>query len=181
MKFHFVTLFLVANIAWAETPQQRAELYFSDIENLDFLGAASHFDAEQLKEFRGMMEFYKEMPEEAQTNFVQTFFGPDQSTESLENLSDLEFFSGLFSFIMKQAEAAGGLNFDGIEILGEVKEGDDITHLVTRTTVSLGAIDMEAMEVVSLKKSGEEWRILMSGKIKGLPQQLRAAYAAGGQ
>lgn len=82
---------------------------------------------------------------------------------------------------MKQAEAAGGLNFDGIEILGEVKEGDDITHLVTRTTVSVGAIDMEAMEVVSLKKSGDEWRILMSGKIKGLPQQLRAAYAAGGQ
>lgn len=82
MKFHFVTLLLVANIAWAETPQQRAELYFSDIENLDFAGAASHFDPEHLKEFREMMEFYKEMPEEAQTNFVQTFFGLGFSVSS---------------------------------------------------------------------------------------------------
>ena len=35
-----------------------------------------------------MMEFYKEVPPEAQAQFIQTFFGADQTVESVEQLND---------------------------------------------------------------------------------------------
>jgi hypothetical protein len=178
VRYLVLILVLFSNFASAETSTDRAKMYFSDIENRNFTAAAEHFDPVQLKEFRKMMEFYKEIPPEAQKQFIQTFFGAEQTLESMETVTDTEFFSGLFSFIMKQADAAGGLSFDGIEILGEVKEGKHVSHLVTRNRVSVGELEMEAMEVISLKKVGDEWRVLMSGKIKGLPQQLKAAFNA---
>jgi hypothetical protein len=176
---HFVIILVIfSNFAWAENPTERAEMYFSDIENRNYSAAAEHFDPVQLKEFREMMEFYKEIPTEAQAQFIKTFFSEEQTVESIAKLSDTEFFSGLFNFIMKQAEATGGVSFDGLEILGEVKEGQNISHLVTRNRVSIGELEVEAMEVVSMKKVGNEWRMMMSGKIKGLPQQIKAAFVS---
>ena len=178
MKFIFPVLLLLTNLAWAETSIERAKMYFDQIEKRDFSAAATHFDPKELKEFRDMMGFYKEIPAETQTQFIQTFFGPEQTVASMDKMNDIEFFSGLFKFMMQQADQLGGLSFDKLEILGEVKEGADIAHLVTRNKVSLGDVEIEAMEVISLKKVGKEWRILMSGKIKGIPQQLEAAFAA---
>ena len=177
MKYLLPITLLLMNPAFAETSTERAKLYFADIESRNFSAAAGHFDPGHLKEFRSMMEFYKVLPAEDQDQFIQTFFGEDQTAASIEKIGDREFFSGIFNFIMRQADAAGGLSFDGLEILGEVKEGDNISHLVTRNSISVGEIEMEAMEVVSLKKSDEEWRILMSGKIRGLPDQLRSAFS----
>jgi len=152
MKYLVLILLLVSNTAWAETPEERAKLYFTDIESGNFVAAAKHFDPSQLKEFRSTMEFYKEIPVR-------------------------DHFAKLFTFMMRQADAVGGLNFDGLEILGGVKEGSDISHLVTRNRVTVGKLNVEAMEVVSLMKSGDEWRILMSGQIKGFADQLRATFA----
>lgn len=178
MKFLVPLLMLLSNIAWADTSAEFAKAYFSDLENGDYVAAAEKFDPEQLNEFRTMMEFYKEIPAEGQAQFIQTFFGSDQTAESIEKINDVEFFAGIFTFIMRQASAAGSLSFDGFEVLGEVMEGEDIAHLVTRNRVSVGELEVEAMEVVSLKKEGEEWRMLLSGKMKGLPDQMRAAFGA---
>jgi hypothetical protein len=122
------------------------------------------------------MEFYKAIPEQNRNQFIETFFGAEYTVESLEKLNDTEFFSGIFNAIMKQIGASGDLNFDGLEILGGVNEGKDITHLVTRNRVSVGEIEMETMEVLSLKKHGDDWKIMLSGKISGLPAQLKAAF-----
>jgi hypothetical protein len=177
MKHFLLLAVLLTNVAWAETASDRAMAYFDDINNRNFAAAAGQFDPAQLKEFRTMMEFYKELPPEVQTEFVQGFFGPTQTVESINNVSDVEFFASIFNFVMQQADQAGGINFDGVEILGEVKEGDNIAHLVTRNRVSVGEIEVEAMEVVSLKKQGDGWRMLMSGSIKGLPAQLNAVFS----
>jgi len=177
MKILIPILLLVSNLAWAETSAEFAKAYFGDLESGNFEAAAEKFDPEQLNEFRTMMEFYKEIPAQAQTQFIQTFFGPDQTIETVDKATDVQFFSGVFSFIMRQAEAAGGLNFDGFEILGEVMEGD-VVHLVTRNRVSVGELEMEAMEVVSVKKQGDSWKLMLSGKMKGLPEQLKAAFGA---
>ncbi len=177
MKYLLLAVLLFTSLSWGETSTERAKIYFSAIESRDFSAAAGHFDPDHLREFRHMMEFYKEIPPEVQIQLIQALFGADQTVESLDKISDVEFFAGVFNFIMRQVDAAGGLNFDGVEILGEVKEGDDISHLVTRSRVSVGKIEMEAMEVISLKKSREGWRVLMSGKIKGLPDQLKRTFA----
>lgn len=177
MKNTLLSLILLACplMAFAETPEERAELYFADVQRLDFDAAVGHYDPDGLREFREEFSFYKELPAQQQAQFIQTFFGPMETVESVRKLSDQAFFAAIFKFVMRQAEAAGGLNFDELEILGGVPEGDDVRHLVTRNRVSVGEIQVEAMEVVSLKQHGEEWRILMSGKLKGMADQMKAA------
>lgn len=167
---------MIAQVSFAETASDRAKMYFEDLQQGKYKVAASHFDPSQLKEFRQMMEFYKALPEEHSKRFVQTFFGENQSVDKVAKLSDAEFFAGMLTFIMRQAQAAGGVDFNGFQVLGEVPEGE-VIHLVTRNQVSVGHISTEAMEVVSLKKNGDEWRMLMSGKVKGLPNQIKAAFS----
>lgn len=170
-------ILLLPNFGWAETPTQRLAMYFHDIQDRNFSAVAGHFDSDQLREFRHMMEFYKDFPIDHQQQIVQIFFGTRQTVSSVQALKDVQFFAGVFAFMMRQAEKSGELKFDGVEVLGEVREGDDIVHLVTRNHGRIGSMKLEAMEVISLRKSGQGWHILMSAKIKGFPDQLRAAFA----
>lgn len=176
-KLIFLIAILLSTHTTAETSKERTIMYFNDLQSGNYLNAASHFDPQQLKEFRTMMEFYKEMPAEMQNKFLATFYGPGSTVESISKFDDSQFFAAMFGFIMRQAESIGGINFDATEILGAVQEGNNIEHLVTRSKVSAGELDMEAMEVVSLVKRGGRWYIMMSGKIKGLPQQIKAAFS----
>lgn len=172
----WLCLLCVSHFSYAETAIERAHQYFDDLKAYKFIDAASHFDTDQLKEFRSLMEFYKEIPAEAQAHFITTFFGKDHTHHTLSELSDLEFFAGVFDFLMKQADAMGGLNFENIEILGEVPEGDNLVHLVTRNKVIMGEIELESMEVVSLKKNDHTWKVMLNSQIKGLPAQIKAAF-----
>ena len=177
-SFVFLVSVFLSGFAWADTPEAVALAYFSDLESGNYAAAAEKFDPEQLAEFRTQMEFYKEIPLDAQSQFIQMFFGSADSVESIDKLTDVEFFSGLFVFMQRQVELAGRLSFDGIEILGSVEEGEDVSHLVTRNRVSVEEIEIEALEVVSLKKQGEKWYMMLQGQLKGLPQQLKIGFGA---
>jgi len=48
------------------------------------------------------------------------------------------------------------------------------SHVVTRNKVTVGEVDVEALEVVSFKRIGSEWKALLSGRSKGLANQLKA-------
>lgn len=177
-KFLLVLLMLfLSNNTWSETPAERAQMFFNDMKKRHFSMLSDHFDPVQLKEFRAMMQFYKEIPEQAKSQAIQSIFGADQTLESVEKMTDAQFFTKLMELVMRRAEAFGKLTIDSVEILGGVEEGDDIRHLVTRTRVSVGELTTTKMEVLSLKRFGDEWRIQLSGKMKGLPNQLKAAFA----
>ena len=92
-------------------------------------------------------------------------------------MSDSEFFASFLRAALAQAEAIGTIDFDDMEILGEVMEGPDLAHVVTRNTVSVGEVEVEGMEVVSCRKQGDEWKLLVSTQMKGLANQIRAALA----
>lgn len=164
-----------ASVCRAESPEERATMYFQDLQEQQYVEAARHFTPEGLREFREDMGFYKSLPAEVQSEFIQSLFGPAQTVESVSGLSDVQFFAALLGFIMRQAQAAGGLDFEDVEILGQVTEGEDVVHLVTRSNVSVGGVSIEDMEVVSLKRRDEEWRVMLSGRIKGIAQRLEAA------
>lgn len=179
MKSLLAWMFVVmATAAWAETPEQRARMYFSDIEHGRYAEAAGHIEPSQLKEFRNLMGFYLELPPEPRKQFIDTFFGANHSPESLQRMNDVEFFSAILGFMLRQFEATGGLHLDSLEILGGVREGKTTIHLVTRNRVSVGAVTAETMDVLSLRKVGGQWRVMMSSNIKGLPEQLKAAFGS---
>ncbi|MDH3974922.1 MAG: hypothetical protein OEV42_11645 [Deltaproteobacteria bacterium] len=177
MKIIKITLLLIvfsSTSVYAKNASETAKDYFNRLKKKDYNGAASYFDPNALNEFRQMLSFINEIPAEGQKGFLEAFFGAGATKESVSKLSNSDFFSSFLKAVMSQAEAAGGINFDGMEVLGEVLEGSNISHVVTRNRVSMGEIEMEAMEVVSFKKNGKEWKALLSGKMKGMARQLRA-------
>lgn len=176
LKYFLVFIIFLGGLAQAQTPSEAVKAYFKVLRQKDFDAAVDFFDPVALGEFRQTMSFVDEIPPQSQQKFFETFFGPGVTKASTSKLSNAEFFSAFFRAVMAQVEAAGNLNFDGMEVLGEVMEEPDIAHVVTRNKVSVGNIEVEAMEVVSLRKNGDSWKTLMSGKMKGIATQLRAAF-----
>jgi len=88
------------------------------------------------------------------------------------------FYPPALTVAVTQAEAQGTANFDGMEILGEVMEGPDVAHVLTRNRVSVGDFEVETMEIVSCRKQGDEWKLLVSSEMKGLANQIRSALAS---
>jgi hypothetical protein len=175
VQFVIIILLLSSSTSFAKTPSETATDYFNVLKQKDYNRAATFFDPAALREFRQMMSFVNEIPDEGQQEFFTTFFGPEANKESIGKLSDANFFASFLGATIGLAETAGGVNFGKMEILGEVMEGKDVAHVVTRNKVSVGEVELEAMEVVSFKRIGSKWKVLMSGKIKGVASQLKAA------
>ena len=169
-------LFLVGPPVQAQEATDVVASYFGALQAGDYDKTASYFDPQALKTFRETMGFMTDLPVEAKEQFFTMFFGPGTTEEAIAALSDSGFFAKFFGAVMTQAEAAGGINFGAMEVLGQVMEGSDVAHVVTRNRVSVGQIEVEAMEVVSAKQTAGVWRLLLSAEMKGLADQLRAGF-----
>ncbi|MRR54892.1 MAG: hypothetical protein EG822_10345 [Deltaproteobacteria bacterium] len=174
VQFVLVILLLSSSLVYANTASETATEYFSTLKQKDYRRAATFFDPAALGEFRQMMGFVQEIPDEGQQQFYTIFFGPEANKESIAKLTDADFFASFLRATIAQAETLGGVNFGKMEVLGEVKEGKDVAHVVTRNKITVGEVDVEALEVISFKRIGNEWKALLSGKIKGLASQLKS-------
>lgn len=175
LKLITIIFFVLCGSAHANSASQVAAAYFDALKKKDYNAAVSFFDPKALHEFQETMGFIADIPNEGPNNLLNVFFGPNATKESVLKLTDAEFFSAFLSAVMTQAETRGGINFNGMEVLGEVMEGSDISHVVTRNRVSVGEIEVEAMEVVSFRLIGKEWKAQMTAKMKGIANQIRAA------
>lgn len=172
-----LSLSLCASVSsLGQSASERAKEYYEVFKSGEYGKAADFFAPQALADFREMMDFVDEIPVEGSAQFYSTFFGPGATKETVTALSDSEYFSGFLAFVMRQAEMAGGINFDGVEILGEIPEGEDVMHVLTRNRISMGEMEVEAMEVVSFQKVEGEWKTILSGKMKGMAAQLQKAF-----
>lgn len=177
----FLLLLAFQFSAIAQSASDVAKSYFDVLQEGDYDKAATFFAPEALEDFREMLNFGDALPEEEAQQLYTTFFGAGATKQTVAEMSDVEFFSKFLSFVMQQASAAGNVNFDQVEILGEVPEGENIMHVLTRTHISAGEIKLEAMEVVSFTNSEGTWKTMLSGKMKGIGAQLKAALQREGQ
>ncbi len=177
MKFLNLTSFLFCLTllpVFGGSAKERALEYFTVLKAGEYDRTASFFSPQALGDFREMMSFLDEIPEEAAGQVFGVFFGEEATKETVKEMSNDEFFGSFITFTLKQAEATGNLSFDKIEVLGEVVEGD-VVHVLTRNKVTVGEIEVEAMEVMSFEKVEGEWMALLQGSMKGMAAQMRAS------
>ncbi len=72
-----------------------------------------------------------------------------------------------------QRELAGLLHTARLQVLGDVPEGRDTVHVVSRLAVTFDSMDVTEMEVVSLARSGPTWRVLLKSDFTALAVALR--------
>ncbi len=178
LRIAFVLLILSSSSVYGATPTETTEAFFKQLQKGDFDAAAAFFDPSALTEFRHSLGVIDTAPPVAQQQFREAFFGAGATAQSIAALSDMEFFASFLRAALAQAEAQGRVNFDGMEVLGEVMEGSDVAHVLTRNRLMVGDVEVEGMEVVSCKKRGDEWKLLVSTQMKSLANQIRSALAS---
>jgi len=166
---------LLTSPSYAAEPEELSQAYFKMLSQQQWDEIAKLYDPASLKEFRMMMSFLVEVPDEAAPRVLGGFFGPEATKESVKALSDQAFFSFFLRGVMAQGSKQGELDFKQVDILGTIAESDILKHVVVRTHIGIGEMNMEAMEVISFRKKGNHWGLLMQGKLKGLAQRIKMA------
>ena len=149
--------------------------YFDAMEYEDYDAAARLFDANDIKEFRALFAFMKDADVNARQQIYERMFGPWASQDSVEKMSDTEFFASVFGFAMQQTFGRTGLSITSAEYLGHVTEGDDLAHAVTRVTVAVGNNDATSLDVTSLVRRNGAWRMQVSGDMEQVAAGIRRA------
>jgi hypothetical protein len=168
LSFACLSLPLCAtNLTSADSPETVLRESYQRMKASDWAGAAETFDPAALKQFREMLAPVLEAGEGAGMRAV--FFGADKTPESLKTMSDQDFFSALIANMMGLADGS----LDGQEVIGGVAEGPERMHMVVRSKASAMGITLTQMEVVTLNKTPNGWRLALSGKMEGMAQAMK--------
>jgi len=176
MKTIIFSLLIVASstlASFAETATDAAKVYFKLLQEKNFDKIGELYAPEALADFKGMMSFINEIPDEA-AQVLPSLFGEGATKESVKALGDEEFFETFMKSIFNQL-GAGEILFDNVDFLGEVPEGE-VVHVLSRNNVSLGEIKVSQMEILSLKKVDDKWLLLLKGDMQGIAAQIKAGF-----
>jgi hypothetical protein len=96
-----------------------------------------------------------------------TYFAQAKDIQSLIDMSPKEFFVSSMKGVSSQFRAPAPNPLHVREkIIGTVREGDDLAYVVVRTQSASLKTMPPKVEVVQLKQSGREWKILLPEVIR---------------
>lgn len=139
----------------------------------DWAASVELFDPGELGRFRSMMMSGLESIDESgeHGDILQMLVGPDTTLESLRELSDASFMATIMSGLVGRT----GVELREQRLFGHVAEGSDTVHVVARNTVATKGLVVSTMEVVTLRRTPQGWRLALKSEIAGLAEALSAA------
>lgn len=174
-KVFLVILLLISNLGLANSPKDVAQLYFTSIKSKNYRASVEFMSAKSLIEFRAMFSFFEELPEDVKEQLYLSFFGNSVSKEAIKRLSDQEFYSLFFTNIMERSESVASIEFKGFDIIGSIKE-KEFVHVLTRSRAVADEVSLENLEVLTFVREGNNWRLVLPAKMKGIASQIRKSY-----
>jgi hypothetical protein len=144
---------------------------------MDWKGYAELVHPEGLEDYKSMwlpvLRAAAKEGRDKQADLLRTF---DKATDlkSVMALKPKEFFVSSMKGLASQfsATAVNPLNADE-KIIGTVHEGDDQAYVVIRTLRKFDGAVMTRVEVVALKRSGTEWKMMPPDSIRILAETFR--------
>ena len=158
-----------------QAPESVAIAYFEALQNNHLNDLAGYLHLEALNRFRNML-----MPvigqgakDKNEVKKVLSIFDGVKSIEELKALSPQGFFTSLFKGMSAiNPEMRNIYANTKFQIIGHVNEGD-IVHVVYRGSTSMNGASMTQLDVVSLKRQGSDWRLLLTGEMENLVNLLK--------
>jgi hypothetical protein len=90
-----------------------------------------------------------------------------KSIDDLKDLSDVQFFasltSNMFRLDMTIKQTFGAAEAD---LIGNVREGKNVAHVVCRVKMKIEGVPTTHMDVVSVKKTDDGWRLLLPSQVE---------------
>ncbi len=174
------TFLFSLSAVFAGAPSDATKAYYATLKKKDYVAAAKTFDPAALKAFRDTLSFFNDLPDEEAGDTLSMFFGEGASKASVKKMSDAEFFASFLKGSLEEMEEATGTEPGEVQVVGELPEGEDVVHVVTRNKSGVGGLKIETMEVLSFKKTADGWKALLPGEMGGLAAQLKEGLGSGG-
>ncbi len=164
---------LFASVIQAATPEEMAAQYYQYIDTNQWGKLADLMHESTLSHFKSsLLPTLQASANNGRSGLLKKTFGKDATFDDAKKASDKDFFVAFVSNV------AGLIRNSGIKntqttIIGKVPEGDSEVHVLVRESYKLGKMELINMEVLSFKKAGKKWALLLSGKLRGLVQTIQ--------
>ncbi len=183
MRF-LLALLLTATVApfighAGSTPQEMARLYFDAFKSGDMESMAANMHEEELAKFKDSMipviaknlnPDTVDMTREAVA--IRQLAGRD-SLEKIQAEDPRVFFLRFMNWMNRMNPMiAKMMSGSKIDTLGYVEE-KDMAHVVCRITMEVMGATVSQMKVMSVKKDGEQWKLMLTGEIEGLSSAMQ--------
>lgn len=139
---------------------------------LDWKGYAELVHPESLEDYKKMwmpaLTAAAKAPPDKQTDLLP-LFDKAADLKAVIALKPKEFFVSSMKGMASQfhREGIGGaLNVAEEKIIGTVHEGEDQAYVVVRTRRKFGGAEMTQVEVIALKRSGTEWKMMLPDSVR---------------
>ena len=149
-----------------QTPEAVAAQYIEATRANDWAKCAQFLHPDALAKMKRM--FAPLVVADKTKNFSVDFFAVHNIAE-YEKLPDAVVYERLMTNLVKRVPAyKEAAATSEMKILGHVKEGTDIVHVVYRMNMKINGAPVSKMAVMSLKSDGKTWRALLTGDFEAM-------------
>lgn len=149
------------------TPEEFARAYFTALRDRGAPVVVEFIHGDEMTKFKDIFVVLMEKEAaEGKREFVSGLFGEQATLAEVKVLSPKEFMS---AFMQKASRmiSSMGFTFEKLEVLGFIPEGD-MAHVVARIEVGLWPAAIKRMEVISMKRDGAEWKLMLPKQFDSL-------------
>lgn len=166
-----------AAMAQAGTPEEVVERYLAHTQAGEWEELAMLMDPEALASFGDLAVLLLSLDESGEV--VSFILGEDWSVEDVRNATYAELFAKFMRFVFEYINEETAFIFDGAQVLGSVREGDNLAHVVFRTWAIMDGVRASEVDTISLRKGAEGWGVLLNSDVEAVIQLLGTMLAGG--
>lgn len=174
-----ITLPALAAEGVDESPTAVAGRLSSTLKKGDWEAYSRLMHPDALSRLKNMFAPLAELPDAEEV--FSALFGV-KGAEEFRKLKDREVFvrlmSGLEESVPGFGEAVRNLE---MTVIGQVPEGKELMHVVFRSNTAVDKLTVSSTDVMTLRRTPEGWRALLTANIEGLAEQLLSSMDAAGE
>lgn len=170
-----VLAFLICRAPGEQPAETVARGYIEAMRSGDMEHVATYMHPAALEKFKDILTKVAEViiaanaAADPKTNqAVQVLFGA-AGPHAVKEADPKELFVGFMGNITKvvpmMREMLAGSTYD---FIGHVEEGGNLSHVVYRATLKTATAEVTKMEVLTLKRDGEQWKVMLTGDLESL-------------
>lgn len=139
------------------------------MEQLQWGNYANLLHPESLEYFKEMLMAGIKVEAEKVKADSLTLFGKNYAIGTFRETPNQQFFTDMMNRIFEiSPELSATFKSMKNNYIGSVPDGDSLVHVLVRTSMKIGAKEIDEMNVLSLAKDQEQWKLKISTKIEGI-------------
>ncbi len=174
-----ITLPALAAEGVDESPTAVAGRLSSTLKKGDWEAYSRLMHPDALSRLKNMFAPLAELPDAEEV--FPSLFGV-KGAEEFRKLTDREVFVRLMSNLEESVPGFGEAvrNLE-MTVIGQVPEGKELMHVVFRSNTAVDKLTVSSTDVMTLRRTPEGWRALLTANIEGLAEQLLSSMDAAGE